>query len=193
MLRIFCQPKIIGIYCTHKIKQRFIHGNCEISIIRVFLRRLILYSGQTASLQNLTDDDFDGAYQTISQSVDYFNLLNFPKPSVLKTKQNIQMMPMCMYYRKHSCLLKPFNDQINLYSSSGLIAFWASGFSKTRHNKNGQMEEKKLSINQISGLITVCSVLLVISIIVFIFELISTSHEAVRKLIDFFTFNTKSN
>lgn len=145
-------------------------------------------------LQNLTNDDFKGAYQTISQSVDYFNMLNFPKPGVLKTKQKIQVMPICMYYRKHSCLVKPFNEQINSYWSSGLIVFWARAFKRPRLSKNNNpIEPKTLSLDQISGLMTVCGFLYAISLIVFIFELISTSHEAVRNVFDFFTFNMKAN
>lgn len=137
-------------------------------------------------LQNLTDDDFDGAYQAISQAIDYFNLLNFPKPKILKTKENIHMMPFCLYFKKHSSLVRPFNHQINLYNSNGLILKWVRQFKKTRLIKNIQMEPKTLAVDQISGIMTVCGVLNAFSIVVFIFELISTSHASVKKLFGFF-------
>lgn len=137
-------------------------------------------------LQNLTVDDFDGAYQATSQAIDYFNLRNFPKPNILKTKQNIHMMPFCVYFKKHSCLVRPFNHQINLYNSNGLILSWVRQFKKTRLIKNNQMDPKTLSVNQISGIMTVCGILNAFSIIVFIFELISTSHASVKKLLSFF-------
>lgn len=137
-------------------------------------------------LQNLTVDDFDGAYQATSQAIDYFNLWNFPKPNILKTKQNIHMMPFCVYFKKHSCLVRPFNHQINLYNSNGLILSWVRQFKKTRLIKNNQMDPKTLAVNQISGIMTVCGILNAFSIIMFIFELISTSHASVKKLFSFF-------
>lgn len=159
--------------------------------IRINLKncRLSIYDATSNNfLWNLTDDDFDGAYQTISQVVDYFNLINFPNVNILKTKDSIQSMPLCIYYRKHSCLLKPFNEQINSYQSSGLIVSWASAFRKPLYLKDkGHIEPTPLSMSQISGLVTVCIICFVISIIVFILELMSTSHGAIKILLDFLT------
>lgn len=127
----------------------------------------------------------------ISQVIDYFNMGNFPHVNILKTKQYVQLMPFCMFYRKHSCLLRPFNEQINLYSSSGLIDSWARGFKKPHYFKNSPMEPKALSFNQINGLIAVCILFIAFSIIVFILELMSTSHEVIKSMLDFFAFSTK--
>lgn len=144
------------------------------------------------NFRNLTDENFGGAYMSISQVVDYFNLKNFPHINILKTKQYVQLMPFCIYYRKHSCLVRPFNEQISLLTSSGMIVSWARLY-KTPNYKHSQIQPKtqSLTFNQISGLITVCGLLIVISVIVFGLELMSTSHETIKIVLDFVTFNKK--
>lgn len=128
---------------------------------------------------------------TISQAVNFFNLKNFPNISILSSKQYVQMMPFCMYYRKYSCLLKPFDDQLNLFSSNGLIAIWERNFKITFLMKVGQKGPKPLSLDQITGVIIVGICLITASLIVFIFELMSTRHEAIKSFLDFLTYKTR--
>lgn len=148
-----------------------------------------MYDGKIDALHNMTGENSDTAIMSISQIVDYYNLLHFPKTQVLKTKQYVQSMPFCMYFRKHSSLEKPFNQQINLYSSSGLIVTWAEQFKKPSY-KSERMEPKALSLDQIIGLLIICFCLIAASVIMFIFELMSNNHETVRIIMDFLTFKT---
>lgn len=139
------------------------------------------------AFHNVTKENADCAFMTISSVVDYFNLLNFPQIQILKTKQSVQAMPVCMYFRKHSCLEKPFNHEINKFSSGGLIQQWARTF-KNRLLKIDKTEPKALSINQIAGVMTICYCLMATSVMVFIFELMSNCHESIKLLMDFLTF-----
>lgn len=129
----------------------------------------------------------------ISQVVDYFNLKNFPNANILKTKDIVQSMPFCIYYRKNSCLTRPINQQLIQFQSGGLIQSWSKKFQKPPYLKDkSHMEPTALSFDQISGLVTVCIVATVISIMVFILELMSTSHESIKILLDFLTFKAKT-
>lgn len=131
------------------------------------------------------------AFMAISQTVDYFNFLHFPKLQILKTKQYIQAMPFCMYFRKHSFLEEPFNHQMNLYSSSGLIVQWARNFKKPSY-KSDRTEPKALSLGQIAGVLVICIFMAAASVIVFIFELMSNCHETIKTIMDFFTFKANA-
>lgn len=155
--------------------------------------RLSVYYGRDLEfLWNVTDDNFGGAYMVISTIVDYFNLINFPRVKILKTKDSVQSMPLCIYYRKHSCLVRPFNEQIFAYQTGGLDLKWAMEYQKPQYLKyKRHMESKALSFDQINGLIIVCIFCYVISIIVFILELMSTSHGSIKILLDFLTFKSK--
>lgn len=128
---------------------------------------------------------------TTSQAVDYFNLLKFPKFQILKTKQSVQAMPYCMYFRKHSCLEDPFNQQMNLYSSSGLIVQWAKNFKKPPF-KRDRTDPKALSLNQIGGVLVICIFMAAASVIVFSFELMSNCHGTIKTIMDFFTFKANA-
>lgn len=143
------------------------------------------------ALHNLTDEHFNGAYMSISQVVDYFNFYHFPKINILKTKEHFQQLPFCIYFRKHSTLIASFNKQIAAYTSSGLINFWASAYITVVPNKNAdiEMQAKKLSLNQINGVIIVSGCLILLSTIVFIFEVISMKYDRVKQYLDFFTFD----
>lgn len=155
--------------------------------IHIIFNRLHLYDGQMQALHNLTKENSDIAIMTTSQIVDYFNLLQFPKVSVLKTKQYIQAMPYCMYFRKHSSLKTPFNRELDKFASGGLIEQWAKKF-KSPTAEIDKTEPKPLSINQFAGLCAICVCLYATSVIVFIFELMSNCHEAIKIAMDFFTF-----
>lgn len=127
----------------------------------------------------------------ISQAVDYFNQKNFPNIHILKTKQYVQLMPFCFYFRKYSCLLNPFDEQLKLYSSNGLIEAWERLFKKSSVLKVSPNGPTPLSLDQITGVIIVGISLIAASLIVFIFELMSTSHEAIKTILDFLTYKTR--
>lgn len=137
------------------------------------------------NLKNLTKDDIEG----------YFNMKNFPNVNILKTKQYAPSMSFCIYFRKHSCLMQPFNEQISLLTSSGLIVSWERAFKNPLYNKHIQMKPNALplTLNQISGLIRVCIILIALSIKVFNFEVMLIRLETIRIVLDFLSFNTKHN
>lgn len=141
------------------------------------------------ALRNLSNENANIAIMTTSQIIDYFNFLHFPNIQILKTKQYVQAMPFCMYFRKHSFLEKPFNRQLNSFSSSGLIFQWAKTFKKQSY-KSDRIEPHPLSLDQITGVLIVCIFMIAASLIVFIFESMSNSHETIKIIMDFLTFKT---
>lgn len=151
-----------------------------------------MYDAHFDTLKNVSNENFDGALMSISQIVDYFNFLHFPKINILKTKQYVQSMPFCMYFRKHSYLLQPFNDHLNSMSSGGLIVIWQRKYVRSLQ-QNDQKEPQAVNLDQITGVIIVCICLFGTSLIVFIFELMSSSHGTIKSVLDFFTFKGKNH
>lgn len=157
----------------------------------LILNRLKPYIVQLDVFRNLTSDNFNGAYLAISQIVDYFNFINFPNVNILKSKRELQMTPFCMFFRKHSCLLQTFDDQILRLTSSGLMQSWSRQYQIPQFHRENQMEPAKtLKFNQISGVITVCIWLTVASIVVFVLEILSKSHAWIKTILDFLTFSS---
>lgn len=184
ILQIHCQRvNCIGEFNGIRIGKFFLFISKFCSI----LNRLNVYNGQIDSLRNVTNDNAHMAIMSISQVVDYFNFLHFPNVQVLKTKQYIQAMPFCMYFRKHSFLERPFNQQLNLYSPSGLIVQWAKNFRKQAFNSD-RIEPQPLLLDQFTGVLAVCICLSAASVVVFILELMSNCHDTIKKIMDFFTY-----
>lgn len=149
-----------------------------------------IYEDSMKTFHNLTDEHFSGAYMTISQHVDYFNAVN-PNANILKTKEYIRMVPFCMYFRKHSCLVKPFNDQLIAYKSSGLIDFWAKKFSRSSVMKHEKVQPKPISFDQFIGVNVLCTCLIFFSLIIFILEVLSTKCEAIKTFFDFYVYSPR--
>lgn len=152
--------------------------------------RFVRYVGDISSLDKYKDGSFDGIMMIGEEVVDYYNLKNFPNFKVLKTKEHINQVSYSIYFYKHSCLTREFNRQIHLYTSNGFVEVWTRGFTKTyRMNyKADGSARKAISFNQINGLIIVCAFMYLISFIIFAFELMSSKHDSIKRIMDFFTF-----
>lgn len=124
---------------------------------------------------------------TIVQALDYFNFINFPNINVLKTKQDILMTPMCLYHKRHSSLVRPFDEQIGLYKANGLNEKWMSIYKTQSFQQKNNIGPKQLSFDQISGVLIVCSMLLGVSMIFFILELASNWCTSIKKILNFLT------
>lgn len=156
------------------------------------MNRMHIYDSSHLELfYNLTDEHFEGAYLTNSLRVDYFNFVNRRKVKILKTKEYIRLLPFCMYFRRHSCLIKPFDKQIAAYTSSGLIDFWANKFRRSITNKSDRKEPKPMSLHQIAGVLIMCSYLIAVSLIVFFLEVSSMRFETIKTFLDFLMFSPR--
>lgn len=153
--------------------------------------RLILWRLNTESFHNLSDANFHGAYMTVAQPFDYFNFINFPNVNILKTKKDILMTQMCMFHRKYSSLVKPFDEKIGWYKTNGLIEYWIRKYKIPSFRQSDRTDRRKLSFSQISGVIIVCALLFVVSMILFILELMSAKCKKIEIFLDFLTFNSK--
>lgn len=127
---------------------------------------------------------------TLKELVDIFNLFRFPNVNLLKTKQNIQFSPIYMIFRKHlTSLLKPFNFLINSFTSGGFISHWMKK-NKPKFKVVEENQPKSISIEQITGITILYVCLILISIVVFIAEMITKYCKFIKIIIDFLTLNS---
>lgn len=148
-----------------------------------------MYDSSYITLDALQSDNFNGVFMASAQIIDYYHFRRLNGEPILRTRETIQLLPYSIYLRRQSCLTHPINLQIALLSSNGLIANWdskyrANNFLKSKSNDN--REPKRLVIDQISGVIIICMVLYAIGVIIFILELMSTRHETIKIVMDFF-------
>lgn len=165
---------------------------------------------------NLMNDNFRGAYLTTEAAVSYYNMKHstndkiFIRPTVdrillmvgsreiikkknffgkTKTFLWFSFQPMCIYFRKHSCLTDAFDEQINLYTDSGLMNNWVSQFSQKKYLRfhstiDNQRSHQKLQLTQFGGTFLLCSGMIFATTLVFLLELFSKRISIIRKIMD---------
>lgn len=139
----------------------------------------------------LQDNSFEGAFLSTEASVAYYNKMNRNK-TVPSSLQKLFLVPFSIFFKKHSCLTASVNEQINDYTSSGLLQTWVSQFIDPRFlsKKTDQQDASpnKLAINQLVGAFQLCIFVYGLSIFIFVLEIIAPHIECVRFMLDFFTY-----
>lgn len=138
----------------------------------------------------LQDNTFEGAFLSTEAGVAYYNKMNRNK-SVLSSVEQLFLVPFSIFFKKHSCLISSVNQQINDYTSSGLLQSWVSHYIDSRFLSKKTDEDtspKKLAINQLIGAFQLCIFVYGLSICIFLLEVIAPHIECVRLMLDFFTY-----
>lgn len=159
--------------------------------------------------KKLLDTNFKGAYLTTEASVAYYNMKHITNNKIVvrPTLDRVLLMvnkgtfkgilisqkwfqPMCIYFRKHSCLTDAFDEQINIYTDSGLMDNWVSQFSQKKYvrftSTENQRSHQKLQLLQLEGTFRLCLCMTCITIFIFFLELLSKKILIIRKLIEIF-------
>lgn len=125
---------------------------------------------------------------TTAAFVSYFNKNNQNHP-VRPSREQIFLMPFCILFKKHSCLTKSVNKQINAYITSGLLQIWIRQYKELRYlnlkpeyHRSGN---RPLEMAQLEGTFTYCLCLLGFSCIVFMCEILSKKMYVFRGVIEF--------
>lgn len=159
-----------------------------------FCFSLVVYNGNMSALDNLHSDDFNGIFMVSQEIFEYYNFLNNESQRIICQKETIRMMLFSIYLPKHSCITDVVNLVIHRLTSSGLIPFWTAQFRKSNaRRKHDKREPKRLAIDQINGLITICTIFYIICVMCFIFELMSIRHASIKMIMDFFSSDKTKN
>ncbi|KAG5684262.1 hypothetical protein PVAND_013498 [Polypedilum vanderplanki] len=97
----------------------------------------------------------------VSKNYTYYIL---PKP--------LSYIPVVMYFKKNSYLIKPFSDKIQIMLSAGLIDYWIK-IEENCKDVKPQKEAKPMSLEQLSASFYICICGLLLATICFICELIN--------------------
>lgn len=106
---------------------------------------------------------------------------------VSSTKDRMFLLPFCIFFRKHSCLNAPITKQIDRYTSSGLLQYWTSQyfqkrFVKVKIDTSDSQQPQRLNVKQLLGGFIISCFLLIVAILVFFVELLSTKFEFLQKI-----------
>lgn len=114
-------------------------------------------------------------YTTTDPVIAYYNKISHGELNKMVPVSNkkVLMVMATMYFRKHSCLVPTMNEHVGRFLAHGFVSKWLhdNGF-KLRKSKN-EREPQILTLDQVLGLFYICIGLYIISILLFIGELIA--------------------
>lgn len=122
---------------------------------------------------------------TTADIIALFNLHNYKQGNILQSEKRVFMLPLSIYFRKHSCLQRAFDRQIGKYTANGLISTWAKLFRPPKYKKTNKNPIIQMSFGQVNGIFIISLILYAFSVIIFLFELASLKIKFIRKVLDF--------
>lgn len=138
---------------------------------------------------------YSDAYLTTELAASYYNM-HHKNRTVLVSREHLFLVPFSVYLRKHSCLLAPINQQINLYIGSGLLKTWLTHYHDERmmrmivnpalqsSHDGGDGGHRALHMEEVSGVFQICAYMLVFSALVLGMELAAVRCNRLRRLFD---------
>lgn len=145
-------------------------------------------SSTLMKLRRFHDSDNNGVVVLWSDFIlNYFNLVESPYRRLSFTKDRLFMYNLGFYFRKKSLLTPLFNHELTKFDQSGLTRFWISNYMDDRKIKSKYRSNFKGHIENVFGACEICAFMYLISIVVFILEVISTRQSRIRCIIDYLT------
>ncbi|XP_055325489.1 uncharacterized protein LOC129579433 [Sitodiplosis mosellana] len=147
---------------------------------------LRLHDGSFDILEELKKPQFHGAFVTTNDIIGYHNLLYFKTGTIRPSKQRIFLLPLSIFMEKHSCLESIINQQIELFTSNGLIEKWSNVYREKLiiARKRPRHQPKKLKLVEVSGAYIIMAYLYGVSLLLFIGEICSARVRYLRTLFD---------
>lgn len=137
-------------------------------------------------MEALKSPRFRGSFVTTLDIIGYHNLLFFKTGTIRPSKERIFLLPLSIFMQKHSCLESIINQQIELFSSNGLIEKWSNVYREKLiiGRKRPSQQPKKLKFVEVSGAYQLCTFLYGMSTIIFIVEVFSAKIRYLLMLFD---------
>lgn len=133
--------------------------------------RYVIINDYDGMLDNMKKVGFKGALLT-SQIHYLYRNRNLPvgEEKFKKTKDALMSINLGMFMKRESCILRPFNLQIQWLVESGLIEKWVTNFVGTEQKEISDSRFSPLGWAHIGGVIWMYTVALGFCMLVFIFE-----------------------
>lgn len=137
-------------------------------------------------LQNLPEDNTNVVVYSTKVCELHYNSNN-PSSPLAATKDHLYMLPLIFLFRKTSPLAVEFNRQLQLLQETGLIGFWFRNITSSSKS-NETRDPKKLEMTSILAAFQICAAMYIVSVLVFILELVSVKSKRIKRIIDYLTY-----
>lgn len=145
-----------------------------------------VFNGTFDILELQKEHKFPGVTLLLRETISYHNRLHRHTAVIAWSKQRVMLLPLTLYFRKHSFYVWEFNRRIEYFIECGLINIWSKQYRETFLSKRDiGKEPKKLSLIQIEGIFLIQCIFFGICLVVFIIELISLKIRFIRNILSY--------
>lgn len=139
----------------------------------------------TLPFDEMDKPEFKYIYLRTKASIAYFNRIH--SKSVTISDYSLFMFSIAIFTRKHSYLTHTIDNEILKYLANGIFDYWASKFVDTKYLIPQQIGKgpQKLTMNELSGGYQIFMLFLILSLFVFLLELLSTKIVLLKRFFDF--------
>lgn len=116
----------------------------------------------------------------------YHNSLHHKSGILIPARRRIFLLSLAIFFRKYSCLVPIFNQQIEKLHSGGFTQIWSKVYQKLPlRNDDTHFEPKQLSMEQLGGIFIIAAYAYAFCLFVFCVELISIKIRCLRVLFQY--------
>lgn len=150
--------------------------------------RFVMHSkDDVTAIKSLLARKWDGILFTNDLTINYFNMIKKTWYQLGYTLDVVRPHTPVFLFPKHSILTWLFNRKVEACNESGLISHWAAKYNPKRL-KIESKKPKKLAINNILAMLQISFVMYSIAVSVFVLEIMSRSHNRIKRFLDFLTY-----
>lgn len=139
------------------------------------------------NLRDFYDSNINGVALATEVLQQAFNFEN-PLRRLGFTKDRLFMFSSVFVFRKKSMLTRVFNEKLQRLQEFGLPELWKKNRVIEQKVRAKKTEPTKLGLDNVMAAFQICGVLYVISIFVFIMEIISGKFPRIKYVLDFLTY-----
>jgi hypothetical protein len=130
--------------------------------------------GFTEMFNEVVNPDFKGGLLTSVDHLAYRNIQASPHKFFRNAPEVIMTYNIVIYMHKQTCLANEFNNKIRMLVAAGLVRNWASKFTDQNYlRRSPSAKVSGLNLNQLSGSFIIFGFGLLLSFLVFIYEMFS--------------------
>lgn len=132
-------------------------------------------------------EDINGVVATNDLTVRYYNSMSLPQRRLTFTKNRLIMFTAVYYFTKRSPFKDLFDVRIQELNDAGLLSYYTKAYDSSR-SKSNQSSYSELKKDSLLALFEICVIIYIISVFVFILEILSTKCRCIKGFIDFLTY-----
>lgn len=140
-------------------------------------------------MKKFHDSDVKGVLFTNQISVDYFNQIQYPNRHLGFTKNRLFSQNSVFYIQRNSIWRRAFDKKLEYFDEAGFIKQLVNSYLNNRGIQSfHDNKPHELEMVNIFAAFEICFFVYVISLIVFILEVISNRYRFIKIFIDFLTY-----